>query len=159
MKFWPPLLCDAFQVSDQRLVCLELLVPEWTELTPCPKIARSRLQNPRAKLHSASPNDWRSRPRREPPPKRTLHQGAELNTQVESPKRPFWGRPQKSENSSPHPGRGQGGIIIVLLVEAGGIELRTNEGFRAPRSPGSATPPAVGSLVRNLTDLLKAGIG
>lgn len=40
-----------------------------------------------------------------------------------------------------------------------GFELGTYGGFRAPRSPESATPPAVGVVVWKLTDMLETEIG
>lgn len=44
-------------------------------------------------------------------------------------------------------------------MKPAGLELGTNGGFRAPRSPESATPPAGESMVRKLTDMLKANVG
>lgn len=75
-------------------------------------------------------------------------------------KRPFnGGAPRKSENPSVAPVVAGSASSGILLVKPAGFEPGTNGGFRAPRSPESATPPADEIMVRKLTDMLKAKVG
>lgn len=67
--------------------------------------------------------------------------------------------PRKSENPSVAPVVAGSASSGILLVKPAGLELGTNGGFRAPRSPESATPPADEVMVRKLTDMLKSKIG